>query len=128
MAEKMKVNTKSVNRPDDDTYTPLVDICENPDGSTVLTIEVPGAATDKVDVSVDKGVLTVYADGRVAPADPKYTRTYSGFGTGQYFRAFALGDEVDRDNIDATLTDGVLTVRLPRGAAARTRKIEIKGE
>lgn len=128
MPEKMKVHTKPVNQPDEETYTPLVDICECPDGSTVLAIEVPGAMADNVDVSVDKGVLTVYADGRVAPPDPKYTRTYTGFATGQYFRAFALSDGVDRENIDATLTDGLLTVCLPRGTAAKTRKIEIKGQ
>ena len=37
-----------------------------------------------------------------------------------------LSDEVDRDKIEAPVSDGLLTVRLPRAAAAESRKIEIK--
>ena len=111
---------------DEDTITPLVDICESKDGTIVLVAEVPGATNDKVDLHVDKGVLTIHADCRRPEPAAQYSRTYSGFGFGQYFRAFALSDQVDRDKIEADLHDGVLTVQLPRAAAAKTRKIEIK--
>lgn len=110
----------------EDTLTPTVDIYEAPDGTTVLLAEVPGASPEKLDLRVEKGVLTVWADGAMPEPDAAYARTYTGFATGQYFRAFALSDEVDRDRIEASLVDGLLTVRLPRARAAQTRKIAIK--
>ena len=114
--------------PGDEAYTPLVDVYEEADGTTVLVAEVPGAAAESVDIRVDQGVLTVTADGTAPAVDERYARTYTGFVTGEYFRAFALSDEVDRDAISARLEDGLLTLRLPRAAAAKTRKIEITDE
>ncbi len=112
--------------PSQDATAPLVDIFEGPDGTVTLVAEVPGVPPEKVDIRVDKGVLTIWADGRQEPPSPSYARTYTSFETGEYFRAFALSDEVDRDKIQAACADGVLTLTLPRAAAARTRKIEVK--
>ncbi|MCD4825874.1 MAG: Hsp20/alpha crystallin family protein [Phycisphaerae bacterium] len=109
----------------EDAYTPLVDIYENADGTTVLVAEVPGAKQESIDIRVDKGVLTLMADGRRPEPDESFSRTYTGFVGGEYFRAFAISDEVDRDAIQASLQDGLLVITLPRAAAAKTRKIEI---
>lgn len=131
MADKdtMKVRVGAVRQdPGEDTFSPLVDIYEAEDGTTVLTAEIPGATADSLDIRVDKGVLSISGDARCEPPSSDYTRTYSGFARGQYFRAFAVSDEIDRDKIEASLGDGVLTLRLPRAAAANTRKIEIKEE
>ena len=113
-------------RPGEDAFSPLVDIYEAADGTTVLEVEVPGAATENVDIRVEKGVLTIYADAPLPPVGKEYAETYRGFVGGQFFRAFALSDEVDRDRVGSSLANGVLTVRLPHAAAAQTRKIEIK--
>jgi len=131
MAEKNeKVAVHASPRPrrqaGEDAFAPIVDIYQLEDGTTVLEAEVPGATADKVDVRVDKGVLTIYADGRLSDPPKDYACTYQGFCGVEYFRVFALSDEVDRDRIEATISNGVLSLRLPRAAAARTRKIEIK--
>jgi len=130
MAEKkgkMKVHAGPAARPKGEgAFSPLVDIYETADGTIVLVAEVPGARPETVDVRVDKGVLTISAEAPVLQNEGRYTPTYIGFAGGEYFRAFALSDEVDRDRIEASLADGLLTVRLPRAAAAKTRKIEIK--
>ncbi len=126
--EKISVKAEPAHRrePEEPTYTPLVDIYETADGTTVLEAEVPGASPGSVDLRVEKGVLTIYADGRMSPPGEEFTETYRGFVGGQYHRAFALSDEIDREAIESSLSDGVLTVRLPRAAAAKTRRIEIK--
>lgn len=125
--QKVAVRTSPAREPlPEETFSPLVDVYETQDGTTVLVAEVPGARADKIDVRVDKGVLTIYADGRSEESYPEYTRTYTGFVSGQFFRAFALSDEIDRENIAASLADGVLTLSLPRAEAAKTRKIEIQ--
>lgn len=112
--------------PGGDAYMPLVDVYQKADGTTVLVADVPGATPESVDIRVDKGVLTLSADGRREAPGEGVRRVYTGFASGEYFRAFALSDEVDRDGIDATLVNGLLTVTLPRAQAARTRKIDIR--
>ena len=124
--QKVKVHVAPARtRASEDALIPAVDIYEAQDGAIVLVVEVPGATPEKVDVRVEKGVLTVWADGSGRDYGAAFARTYTGFTSGEYFRAFALSDEVDRERIEASLTDGLLTVRLPRAAAAQTRKIPI---
>ncbi|MCE5279342.1 MAG: Hsp20/alpha crystallin family protein [Planctomycetaceae bacterium] len=112
----------------EDTFSPLVDLYETKDGTTVLAAELPGAKSDSIDIRVEKGVLSIYADARAEGPGPHYNTTYAGFVRGQYFRAFAVSDEIDRDRIEASFKEGVLTLTLPRATAATTRKIEIKSE
>ena len=129
MAENVKVDTRPTQtaEPEADSYTPLVDIYEEADGTIVLLAELPGAKADDLEVQVDKGVLSISARSLVEQPEG-YAMTYCGFAGGQFFRAFALSDEVDRDAISANLSDGVLTLRLPKAPAAKTRRIEIKTE
>ncbi len=122
---RVQVNP-AASHPGESAVAPLVDIYETQDGTVVLVAEVPGANAAKTEVSVDKGVLTIRADGRLPDPPPTHSRLYTGFTGGEYFRAFALSDEVDRDRIEASVQNGLLTVRLPRAAAAQTRKIPIK--
>jgi len=126
--EKITVRAEPAKRqPGEEAIVPLVDIYEIEDGTTVLVAEVPGAEAGSLDVRVDKGVLMIAAEAKGLDPGEQYARTYVDFTGGQYFRAFALSDEVDREKIEASIADGVLTVKLPRAAAARTRKIEVKG-
>jgi HSP20 family molecular chaperone IbpA len=130
MAKESKVQVSQQSaRPQlpEETYSPLVDIFEDNEGSTHVVAEVPGAKAEKVDVRVDKGTLIIQADARDALPE-EYEPTYVGFRGVYYYRAFALSDEIDRDRIEASLADGVLRIKLPRAAAARTRKIEIRAE
>ncbi len=129
MAEDRPVKVEAARRGGEelteDTYTPLVDIHET-DCELVIVAEVPGAGRDDITVQVDKGVLTLQADSTPEAPGEQYAQTYVSFQPGQYFRAFALSDEIDRERISATCSDGVLTVRLPKAKTAKSRKIEIK--
>lgn len=74
-----------------------------------------------------KNVLTIY--GKVEAEIPeKHRLNISEYGIGDYQRAFTLTDEVDRDKIRASLKNGVLRLILPKAAALKTRKIEVKAE
>jgi HSP20 family molecular chaperone IbpA len=43
-----------------------------------------------------------------------------------YRRSFTLSGELEPDKIEASLKDGVLTVRIPKRAELRPRKIEVQ--
>ncbi len=127
--KNVKVSTGRIEpRRSESTVTPLVDIYEQQDGTVMVLAELPGAPADSVDVRVEKGVLTISAQAVVEEPGESYARTYVGFGEGSFFRAFALSDEIDREKIEASYSDGLLTLRLPKAASAQTRKIQIKDE
>ncbi len=109
------------------TYRPLVDIYEDEQENVILVADMPGATDESVDVTVERGVLTITAEAPLEAPGEGYSQIYAGFGGGRYLREFALSDEIDRERIEASLSDGVLTVRMPRAAAAKTRRIKIKG-
>jgi HSP20 family protein len=44
---------------------------------------------------------------------------------GKFFRSFELPDAVDANQVEASLTNGVLTLRLPKAEEARPRSIKI---
>jgi HSP20 family molecular chaperone IbpA len=109
----------------ENSYSPFVDIYEAEDSTVMLVAEMPGTTQDKLDVRVDKGVLTIEGPAEVQAFGGDYSPTYVDFEGGRYFRAFALSDEVDREKIEASLDNGLLTIRLPRAKSARTKKISI---
>jgi HSP20 family protein len=107
-------------------YTPDVDIIEKKD-EIVLVADMPGVDEQSIDLTLEKNVLTIY--GRVdfeMPESHKLIR--SEYGVGDFQRAFTLSDEVDKEKIQASVRNGVLKVTLPKAAAAKTRKIEVKAE
>jgi len=104
-------------------YIPSTDVYETDDGLT-LVMEMPGVDKGSVDISLENDVLRV--DGRIdfdryRDVEPVYTE----YNVGHFTRSFSLSDRVDRDAIAAKLDDGVLTLTLPKSAAARPRRIAI---
>ncbi len=105
-------------------YRPLTDIYEAGD-SVYVVVEMPGVEPDSVDVTLEKGVLTIR--GR-APETPRegFRRVHAEYGEGDYERAFTLSDDIDRNALSAEFKHGVLTLRLPKAAAAQPQKIEVR--
>jgi len=106
-----------------ETIAPPIDVCET-DTGWLLVADMPGVSKDGVDVQVERGVLAI--SGKVAGDPPAGRLIYNGFHRMNYFRSVALSDEIDRTKISASQNDGVLTVVLPKAAAAQTRKITVQ--
>lgn len=103
-------------------YVPAVDLIDG-EKEVVLIADVPGVPEGNVDLTIEKNILTLTAvpeDGVIAGK----RLAYSEYGVGEYRRSFALSEEVDKDNITATLKDGVLRVVLPKSAPV-TKKISV---
>lgn len=105
-------------------YSPQVDIIERKEDIIVMA-DMPGADEKTVDITLEKNVLTIY--GKVEADIPKdHTLSVSEYGIGDYQRVFTLSDEVDSDNIKATVKNGVLKLIMPKAAPAKTRKIPVQ--
>ena len=91
----------------------------------VLEVDLPGVDAASIDVTVEKNVLTVYAERKRASADG--TETLIGERPhGRFRRQLFLGDALDTDRIDASYRDGVLAITLPVAERAKPRRITVR--
>lgn len=101
---------------------PPVDTFETSKG-IVLLADIPGLAQEDLDVSVDRGVLTIRGG---ANREASSSNGHRHSGTSAVFRQFRLGDMIDSDHIDAELKHGVLRLHLLKAEAHRARKVDVK--
>ena len=94
------------------------------DGEVVLRFDVPGVDQDKIDVTVDKGFLTVSATREETKAEGENPVTRERL-FGRFTRRVRLSDSVDAEAIEASHHDGVLEVRIPVREEAKPRKITV---
>jgi HSP20 family molecular chaperone IbpA len=105
-------------------YVPRVDIYET-EHDIVAVADIPGVDENSVEIMVEKNVLTIH--GRVEPDVPEnVSLAYAEYDVGDYERRFTLSNEIDQDQIEATVKNGVLHLRLPKAGPAKTRKISVK--
>lgn len=103
---------------------PLVDVTEDDTGIT-LVADLPGASRDTLSLNVDGDTLTIEAP--IALDETTELRAvYAEVRSGRYRRSFTLSRELDSGRIEASLKDGVLSLRLPKLEQARPRRIEVK--
>jgi HSP20 family molecular chaperone IbpA len=103
---------------------PPVDIFEDADGIT-LHLDMPGVARDRVKIDADRQTLSIEGAIQIPMAEGMEA-IYAEVHSTQYRRSFTLSGELDTERVDASLNDGVLTVRIPRRAELRPRKIEVR--
>lgn len=105
-------------------FMPEVDICEYED-KLRLWADMPGVPDKDVDIMLKDGVLTV--TGMVSPAPyDKLSPVYTEYNVGNYYRQFALHEDIDESRITARIRNGVLEVDLPKREEAKPRKIEVQ--
>lgn len=103
---------------------PAVDIFEDSGGIT-LKADMPGVSSERLDVQVDGESLSI--EGKVEiPVPEQMNALYADIRSTRYQRSFSLSSELDPDNIDASLKDGVLTLRIPKREEHKPRKIEVQ--
>jgi HSP20 family protein len=87
---------------------PVHDVIEN-DKEFIIELMLAGIKKEDISIKVDKDVLKIKAV-RNEVKDLKYNRKESF--TGTYKRLFVLPELADVENISASLTDGVLTIKI----------------
>jgi HSP20 family protein len=97
------------------------------DGEFVVAFDLPGVMPDKVDLNVERNVLTVRAE-RQDPTQPNVELVVAERPRGVFSRQLILGDTLDTEKIKASYDAGVLTLRIPVAEQAKPRKIEIESQ
>jgi HSP20 family protein len=104
-------------------WSPLVDI-EETDDAYVVEADLPGVKREDVNIELIGNELAIA--GEVEQRQRKGALRRQTRRTGRFDYRVSLPDHVDSDKIEASLIDGVLTVRAPKSERAQRRKIEVK--
>ncbi|HZZ55050.1 MAG TPA: Hsp20/alpha crystallin family protein [Trebonia sp.] len=109
----------------DGAWAPLADISET-DNAYVVKLDVPGVHKDQIDIQLQDRELVV--TGEIPESEEEDGRAHRrSRRTGRFeFRTYLPGD-VNADGVNAQLSDGVLTLTVPKSEAAKPRHIEISG-
>ena len=103
---------------------PPVDIVEDAGGIT-LTADLPGVERNELSIGIDGRTLTLDAPLRLGEANALVS-VYTEVRANRYRRSFELSSELDTTAVDASLADGVLTLRLPKLERAKPRRVEVR--
>lgn len=103
---------------------PAVDIFEDTMGTTVQA-DMPGVSKDRLSVRKESDTLSNEGEAKL-PMPEGMEALYADFRSARYQSSFSLSNELDREKIDASLIDGVLTLRIPKREELRPRKIEVR--
>jgi HSP20 family protein len=107
---------------------PDIDVDETPEG-WVVEVRLPGVAPDEVTIDVTDRELSVRArheEGEQAPATTEQPGARASRRFSDFSYRLSLPSDVDSDGITATMDHGLLTIKLPRSASAKSRRIEVE--
>jgi HSP20 family protein len=107
------------------SWIPHVDIHEEADRFVVVA-DVPGVDGKDIEVTADKGVLTIKGERRSEKksSDDGYERVERAFGT--FLRRFTLPESAEAEAIKATHNNGVLEVSIPKRPQEQPRRIAVQ--
>lgn len=106
-------------------WAPAVDV-EEQDDAYVVEAEVPGVKHDDVNIELVGNELAISGEVKEKEREGVLRRKTRRIGRFEY--RVRLPDQVDPERVDANLTDGVLTVRVPKSEKAQRRRIEVKAK
>jgi len=107
-------------------WTPAVDIKEEKE-SFVLIADLPGVDPTDIDITMEKGVLTIKGErpDESEEARAGYKRVERA--RGAFYRRFSLPDTADAERISAKGNNGVLEIVIPKQEKLQPRKITVEG-
>ena len=105
---------------------PPVDIFEDATGIT-LQVDMPGVSRERLNVRVDSDTLTIEGDANIQMQEGM-DALYADVRSTRYQRSFSLSRELNMDKIEASLKNGVVTLRIPKREELQPHKIEVRTE
>lgn len=106
-------------------FVPAVDVYEDAQ-KLVLKLEVPGIAKEDLDIRVEGKTLTVKGERKFESEEKEENFRRIERRYGSFVRSFTLPGTVDVESVEATSTDGVLSISLAKKPEAKPKQIEVK--
>jgi HSP20 family protein len=106
-------------------WVPAIDIVEETD-CFILRADLPGVNADDIDISMDKGLLSISGARRQEKSEQAGGLQRVERPTGKFYRRFTLPETVDADGISAKSVNGILEVTVPKQALVQARRITVQ--
>jgi len=99
------------------------------DDAYILSALVPGISSDELNIQVLDDVLRIEGEYKRSGAEDQAEENHylvRELPKGAFTRTLRLPASIDADQVEADITDGILTLRLPKAESARPKQIKIK--
>jgi HSP20 family protein len=106
-------------------WVPAIDVREE-EKQFIIHADLPGVDAKDIDVSLEKGVLTIRGRRNLEGRDEKNGFRRVERVTGSFYRSFTLPDTADSTSVKARFTNGVLEVTIPKQAQVLPRRITVE--
>ena len=100
-----------------------VDLSETDEAYTLKAF-LPGLTAEDVNIQYNNDTLVIDGEYKTVE-DEKSEKLVSEFPVGRFGRSFELSDPIKEDQIEASMSNGVLTIRVPKAEEAKPRTIKI---
>jgi HSP20 family protein len=105
------------------TYSIPMNLSSN-ENEYIISAFVPGLASEAVSIQLNSGVLTIEGEYPETQTEGLQTHLVE-LPVGKFSRSIEFNDPVASDKIEATLKDGVLTLRIPKAEEAKPKTIKV---
>lgn len=103
---------------------PVGNMCWEKDGKVMLRLDMPGVDKNGVDIRIENDQLIIHGTRAAGEEEKNYVLRERR--RGDFHQVFTLDETVDRENVEAEMENGVLTLTLNMQEAVKPRKIEVK--
>ncbi|WP_027531830.1 Hsp20/alpha crystallin family protein [Bradyrhizobium sp. WSM3983] len=107
------------------SLTPNIEVTET-DKAVEVTAEMPGLERKDVDISIEDDTLTIRGEKKVEEDQKDKNVQHSERIYGMFMRVLQLPPGIDPSSVQATMSNGVLKVTIPKPAKSMPKKIEVK--
>ena len=106
---------------------PNIEISET-DKAIEVSAEMPGLERKDVEISIDDDTLTIRGEKKVEENQNDKNVQHSERSYGVFVRVLQLPPGIDPSSVQATMSNGVLKLTIPKPAKSEPKKIEVKEE
>ncbi len=126
-ASSSSMQKKSFSEMDEEEAQLTVDVYQTPD-SIIVESAIAGVSPDELDVSINMDSVVIRGSRerkeKIKGDDYLYQECY----WGKFARSIDLPEDIDVESSEATIKNGVLTIKLPKLRKAKQRKLKVKGD
>lgn len=97
------------------------------DNDVVVKSTIAGVKPEDLDVSINNDMLTIRGERKSEEEIQEENYYYQECYWGSFSRSVILPVDVIADKIEASMKNGILTVRMPKAASNRSKKIQVRG-
>lgn len=92
--------------------------------AVILTMEMPGVSKENLHIKVDKDLLMIHGERKPEDNDGQFR--IREIRQGDFYQEYTIDDTIDRDKIEATIKNGLVTLKLGVKESEKPRKITVQ--